>query len=103
MLQHCGATVTSASSAEEALEIFKAGDFDAVVSDLTMPGRDGYWLMEQLRAVAKRTVPRRIAAIAVTGVDRNDRDRALACGFNEFLQKPVDPTVVCERVAALVA
>jgi CheY-like chemotaxis protein len=100
ILERCGATVVVAASAEMAFEIFQRESIDVVVSDISMPGRDGYWLMEQLR-LAAAAMERRIAGVAISGLMRNNKARALACGFNDFLQKPVEPAEVCERVAAV--
>lgn len=46
----CGFALDCAESAERALEIIEAGDFDAIVSDYQMPVRNGIWLLEQVRS-----------------------------------------------------
>jgi CheY-like chemotaxis protein len=51
MLEHCGATVTAVSSADEALEALKRERPDVLVSDLAMPDKGGYWLIGQVRAL----------------------------------------------------
>lgn len=100
ILEQCGATVTVASSAEEAFKIFQHEPIDVLVSDIAMPGRDGYWLMEHLRVTAALT-KRRLGGVAVSGVSDNSRARAMASGFDDFLQKPVEPEAICDRVAAV--
>jgi len=70
-----------------------------LVTDIEMPGRDGYELLEAARAVAGRSQP--FAAVAVTAYARDvDRRRSLDAGFDLHLSKPVDPG---DLVAAIVS
>ena len=102
VLGQAGATVESAGSAEAALAACSAFRPDVLVSDIGMPGRDGYALIRDLRARGVNdggTTP----AIALTAYARaDDRDRALAAGFDVHLGKPVDPDELLEAVARLV-
>lgn len=85
VLQAEGAVLTTASSGEEALAKAVPGHFDLIVSDIAMPGMDGYALLARLREAGLGEVP----AIALTGFARpGDRKRALAAGFREHLGKP---------------
>jgi len=85
LLRSTGAIVTTAASAKEAFACAAPGLFDLIVSDIAMPDVDGYTLMARLREEGLRDVP----AIALTGFARpNDRQRALAAGFDEHLGKP---------------
>jgi PAS domain S-box-containing protein len=94
-LEDCGVQVTTASSAKEAWDLLAANPFDVLVSDIGMPGEDGYSLIGKLRA-SGNTIP----AIALTAYARpEDRVRAIAAGFQIHLAKPVDPT---ELVALVV-
>lgn len=87
--------VTSAAEALEALEWFEA---DVLVSDLTIPGEDGYALIAKVRTLGSEDA-RRIPAVALTAYVRiEDRALALAAGFNMFVPKPVEPS---ERVLAI--
>jgi two-component system CheB/CheR fusion protein len=87
VLESAGAVLTTASSGEEALAKAAPGLFDLIVSDIAMPGMDGYALLARLREAGLRDVP----ALAVTGFARPaDRKRALAAGFNEHLGKPLE-------------
>jgi two-component system CheB/CheR fusion protein len=83
-----GAIVTSASSGEEALRAAAARELDLIVSDISMPGMDGYELMRALRQSPRhRTTP----AIALTGFGRDeDIARARQAGFDAQLTKPID-------------
>jgi CheY-like chemotaxis protein len=98
-LTACGADVLTAASATDALRVFAARVPDVVVTDIAMPGADGYWLMREIRQlpdVPGRTVP----VVAVTAFGREHfRSRSLASGFFDHLEKPVDPLVLCETVA----
>lgn len=86
-LTHAGATVTTAASAVEGLERFKASPPSIVVTDIAMPRLDGLWLCEQIRALSDGNA--RVPVIALTAlVYRKDRDRIRAAGFDAHLVKP---------------
>jgi PAS domain S-box-containing protein len=95
------AEVQTASSATEAMDILEWFRADVVVSDLAMPGEDGYSLIRKIRA---RETGRHdsIAAIALTAFVRvEDRAKALTAGFNMFVPKPVEPRELIEAIANL--
>jgi CheY-like chemotaxis protein len=100
-LQQCGAEVRSCASAAEALAAIADGPPDVLVSDIGLPGVDGYDLMKRVRALG----PDRggaIPAVAVTGhMRREDRLRALAAGFQMHVPKPVNPDELTLVVANL--
>jgi signal transduction histidine kinase len=95
MLRQAGAEVVSAANAGQALAAFAADRFDAIVSDIAMPGEDGYALVARIRQTSN--VPTIAVSAIATGTA--DRDRALAAGFTEFVRKPVDPIELAETVA----
>jgi PAS domain S-box-containing protein len=103
-LTHAGATVTAATSCEDALAMI--GDAGRVrphviVSDIGMPREDGYALIEQLRNFPPDGGGR-IPAVALTGyANADDRDRALAAGYQVHVPKPMDPAEVIAAVARL--
>jgi signal transduction histidine kinase len=100
-LQQCGAEVTAFSSAPEALAAFDDAAPDVLLSDIGMPGQDGYELIQSLRA---RGPGRRgdVPAAALTAYARaEDRLRALEAGFQTHLAKPVDPSELIATVARL--
>ena len=111
LLQQCEAEVTAVASAAAALEVFRASmrdrRFDVVISDIGMPGQDGYELMRQVRDV-EREAPAAAAAapvpaVALTAYTRDaDRARAAAAGFTAHVSKPVEPQVLVEAVAQAV-
>ncbi len=92
-----GAAVVGAASADEALELAPSFAPDVLVSDVGMPGHDGYWLVGRLRALAPA-----LPAIALTAfVGRGDVERALAAGFAGHLGKPVDAERLIEMIVEL--
>jgi PAS domain S-box-containing protein len=81
------AEVQAASSAEQALAEFKANPPDVILSDIGMPGHDGYELIKRIRELPKGTW---VPAAALTALARSeDRMRALRAGFQTHVSKPV--------------
>ena len=101
MLTQRGATVTAVGSAAEALEELKRSRQDVLVSDVGMPGTDGYELLREVRALPEEQNGR-IPAVALTGYAA-DRDRGLAAsaGYQMHLPKPVDPAELTTALARL--
>jgi PAS domain S-box-containing protein len=97
-LQEYGASVVSAQSVPIALDVAEIIRPHVLVSDIGMPGEDGYTLMKKIlsgEAEQLRDVP----AIALTAYTRpEDRDRVLSSGFTYHLAKPVDPLLVVRTV-----
>lgn len=89
-LQQRGAKVVTAFSAIEALEALEKHRPDVIISDIGMPGTDGYQLIRAIRALGAEhggTIP----AIALTAFARSeDRKKALLAGFQNHLSKPVN-------------
>jgi signal transduction histidine kinase len=101
-LSHAGALVTAAESAAEALERVSKERFDVLVSDIGMPGEDGYVLIGKLRALAPEAGGR-MPAVALTAFARGeDRTRALAAGFDVHVAKPVEPAELVLTLERLV-
>jgi PAS domain S-box-containing protein len=98
--EQAGARVTLATSAAEALATFERAPVDALVSDIAMPGKDGYELIKALRASARGAAIPAVALTAYAHVE--DRERALKAGFQLHVAKPIDPAAVV-RAVALVA
>ena len=102
-LKMAGARPLPASSVAEALHVLADGHIvDAVVSDIAMPGQDGYTLMTILKDRLGSSMP--IATLALTAyASPADRKRALDAGFREHLAKPVDPSVLVQTLEDLLA
>lgn len=100
VLEERGATVTTASSGEEAAALLAAIDTDIILCDIGMPGMDGYQLMRALRSSASNS--RRIPAIALTAFARpEDRKKAILAGYQSHLSKPFDIAELVIVVAGL--
>jgi CheY-like chemotaxis protein len=95
LLERHGMQVRAVASVPEALAALAGESFDVVLSDIGLPGRDGYALVESLRADGSR-----MPAIAITAFARTqDRDRAAAAGFDRHIAKPFRPHEVIRAVA----
>ncbi|MGH2447059.1 MAG: ATP-binding response regulator, partial [Chloroflexota bacterium] len=104
LLEEHGAQVRSVSSARAAHEAFGIRRPDVIVADIGMPGEDGYTLLRGLRRTEKEQQTAHVPAIAVTAFARSeDRQSALAAGFDEHLPKPVDPDQLIAVVAQLIS
>jgi len=90
LLQSAGYEAVMSTSAIDALALTEEKHFDLVVSDIAMPDMDGYSVANALRS---RPEYQHVLLVAVTGFDEyDDRQRALAAGFNTHVKKPIDPT-----------
>ncbi len=101
VLERCGAHVTSAASAAEALAALEQAAPEVLVSDIGMPEQDGYHLIREIR---KRSPDRggRIPAIALTAyAAAEDREKTLNAGFQAHLAKPAEPVELVAKVAIL--
>ncbi|MBI4637135.1 MAG: response regulator, partial [Candidatus Rokubacteria bacterium] len=100
ILTSAGAEVRVAGSVDEALGILGAAEVDVLLSDLGMPGADGFDLIRHVRAAERGGRRRRIAAVALTAyASREDRRRALEAGFEAHIPKPIDPEHLVRVVA----
>jgi CheY-like chemotaxis protein len=103
ILTYCGALVAEARSARAALKKLRGFAPDVVVTDIAMPGTDGYNLVRDIRALAARTGRRPIPTVALTGhPPEHSRQHALSAGFAEYVTKPVDPWELCRVLARVV-
>jgi signal transduction histidine kinase len=101
ILRDRGATVRTCASTDSALAALARERPDVLISDIEMPGGDGYEMIRALRLRDEDTETP-IPAIALTGATRaEDRIRMLAGGFQLHVPKPVDPRELVAAVAAL--
>lgn len=101
ILVGAGAAVAVAASAAEAFELLNDFRPDVIVSDIAMPGEDGYSLMRRIRALGIEHL-RRTPSIALTAYARTaDRALALAAGFTVHIGKPVQPQELIAAVSGL--
>ena len=101
VLQNLGALVTTARSAEDALRLLETSQPDVLISDIGMPGMDGYQFMRRMRAAEPKN--RRTPALALTAFARpDDRKHAILAGYQAHLAKPFDMAELAIVVAGLV-
>lgn len=102
VLKACGAEVQLAESAAQAREFFEHQRPDLIVADIGMVGEDGYALMRSLRDIERVRNWRRTPAVAATAFARpEDREHALAAGFDDHLRKPLDSEVLIGMLSHL--
>ena len=102
-LERYGATVEACELADEALAALERRSFDCILSDIAMPGEDGYTFIEKLRERDAARGDGQTPAIALTAYAREeDRQRALAAGFQLHLAKPIAPKELAAAVANVV-
>ena len=98
-LRHAGFNVVTAQCATDALQLAETQPFDVIISDIGMPGMNGYELAEALREMPEY---RQVPMIAVTGYSMyDDRARALQSGFNAHLVKPINPSALLDLISEL--
>lgn len=101
ILEECEAIVTVAASAEEGLVALRRQKTDVIISDIGMPGTDGYQFIRAVRKLGE-TEGGRSPAIALTAFARSeDRQRAMLAGFDMHVAKPVEPAELIAVVARL--
>jgi CheY-like chemotaxis protein len=102
ILEAYGARVEGVTSADEALAVFPQVQPDVLISDIGMPGMDGYELIRQVRELP----PDRgglVPAIALTAyAGETDHEQALSAGFNRHISKPVEPDQIVDAIANLI-
>jgi CheY-like chemotaxis protein len=101
VLGRCGAEVVAASSAGEAYELIQTWRPHVLLSDIGMPGADGYVLIERVRALPEELGGDTPAAALTAYAGAEDRARALSCGYQRHVAKPVEPGELAAVVASL--
>ena len=97
MLEDHDARVLTASTAQAALDFLASDTFDVIISDIGMPGLDGYDFIAEVR---KRGID--TPAVAWTALARReDRSKAFAAGYQAHLSKPVDSHVLLAALSQL--
>lgn len=102
LLTQCGAYVKTASSAEEGFEKVQMWRPDVIVSDIGMPGEDGYSFMKRVKTWA-REAGGWIPAVALTAYARaEERVEALSSGYQIYVPKPVELAELITAITSLV-
>jgi len=102
LLGQAGARVISAAGAAEAIDTLDRERPDVLLSDIAMPGEDGYALIRRVRSRSGEAGGRIPAAALTAYATLDDRAKAIRAGFDEHIPKPVDPTRLIGAVALLV-
>ena len=101
ILVGAGASVRTCLGAAEALDVFEQWRPDVLVSDIEMPGEDGYSLIRKVRA-RDQEAGGHTPAVALTAYGRpQDRARSLAAGYSMHVPKPVDPGELTTIIASV--
>jgi CheY-like chemotaxis protein len=101
VLAQDGAKVTAVGSAEEALAALQSERPDVLLSDLAMPGRGGYWLMGQVRALPPERGGATPAAALTAYTGPEHRASVLRAGFQLHVEKPIALDALIDAVATL--
>jgi CheY-like chemotaxis protein/anti-sigma regulatory factor (Ser/Thr protein kinase) len=101
VLASYGALVTTAASVAEAMAVLERDPPDVLLTDIGMPGEDGYSLIAQLRALPRNRGGATPAACLTGYATGEDRRRALLAGFTMHLPKPIDPAELVAVVTSL--
>jgi PAS domain S-box-containing protein len=100
LLEQFGARPTVVATADEAFTVICHNPPDVLLSDIAMPGQDGYTLLRRIRASLDAA---RLPAAALSArVDRESETRAGDVGFQAYLTKPIDPMLLAHALARLV-
>ena len=95
-----GADARVAANAEDALSACLSSEPDAIVSDIGMPGRDGYMLINEIKETLGSRTPRVAVAVSAYATTR-DREKSLAAGFHQHIAKPIDPEALVRTLHTL--
>jgi signal transduction histidine kinase/CheY-like chemotaxis protein len=102
VLQHEGAVVSTASSAQDALQILQSNPIDVLISDIAMPQENGYVLLEKWREIEREQQRHPVSAIALTAYAReDDRKYKTEAGFEVHLCKPVETEKLISSIIAV--
>jgi CheY-like chemotaxis protein len=100
VFERSGAEVLPAKSAAEALRRLELQPANVLISDIAMPGEDGYTLIRKIRDREKGS-GEHLPAVALTAATAASRDEALDAGFDDYRRKPIEPLELALAVAAL--
>jgi CheY-like chemotaxis protein len=103
ILEYDGATVTAVDSADEALAVLQWARPDVLLSDLSMPGKGGYWLIGQVRALPAERGGATPAAALTVDAGPEHRASVLRAGFQYHVEKPIGARALVGIVTMLAA
>jgi CheY-like chemotaxis protein len=103
LLSNAGAVVAASADASAALDWLSSNVPDVIVSDIGMPGLDGWGMMELIRSQPRLRADATPAVALTARATPADRERSMAAGFQEHLTKPVDFVELLRAITRLVA
>jgi CheY-like chemotaxis protein len=101
VLEDAGATVTVVVSPAEALAELERGAPDVLLSDIRMPGGDGYDLIRRVRALPAESGGRTPAIAVSASVGDEEIPKIFAAGFQKFVRKPFEVSELRDAIAAV--
>jgi signal transduction histidine kinase len=100
LLNKLGCTFVLAGNGQEAIEALTQGDFDLLLMDCMMPELDGYEATRRIRQLEARASLSRLPIVALTAnATREDVDKCMAAGMDDFLSKPYTARALIEKIA----
>ena len=97
LLKEWGVTVDVVGDGLQALEALRQNRYDLVLMDIQMPGMDGLTATAQLRKPESGVLDPRVPVVALTAhAMREDRQRCLDAGMDDYLSKPINPDILLE-------
>ena len=100
ILETADFSIASAPDGEVTLRMIEQAVPDLLILDLLLPGVDGWEVLKMLRAKAST---RHLPILVVTALGAADAERTLALGADEYLSKPISPSVLIDTVSRLIA
>jgi len=95
-LELYGLAVTHAADGRQGIDVLRQGGIDLVLLDVMMPNLDGYATAGEIRSVPELA---NLPVIAVTArAMREDRQKCIAAGVNDYITKPIDTEALLERM-----
>jgi CheY-like chemotaxis protein len=103
LLERAGAVLQALSSGEGLIEMLEEFRPEFIISDIGLPGEDGFSLMRRVRKHEDQQGRPPVPAIALTAFAReDDQNKALAAGFQQHVAKPVDASTLQRVISAYV-
>lgn len=100
LLSHYGIKCVGAASGEEALQVLEQQKPTLIITDLALPGLDGW---EVLKAVRAHPALAQIPCVAITAFHTAElADQAIRAGFNAYFAKPIDATSFVRELQTIV-